>query len=205
MMVNSKFKIYRILEKISQVLSQTRRYLAIYQFLNEQPLADQPEFAPLFFGTVREATLREAILGITSLTDENQESINFKLLLDMAENHPRLLKHGQIDVKALVESERLRLAGLYPVLKVLRPVRDCELAQLDRKHLNDPATVSPYPIQPQDLSHCVEVLYIILCDIWKALLGVPIPEDRETGQIFKELESLWNIVEKDTKKAGQGE
>jgi hypothetical protein len=204
-MANTKFKIYQILDKIRQTLSQTRIYLAVYQFLNYQPSADPLKFFPSFFQTVSEASIREAILGITSLTDENQESINFKLLLDMAENHPRLLRHSQVEAKRLVESNRLRLSSLDPVLKAIRPVRDRELAHLDRKHLNDPAAISPDPIQDQDLSHCIDVLDMILSDIWQALLGVPFPDDQEPGQIMKELEALWKIIDKDMEKAGQSE
>ncbi len=55
-MVNTRFKIYRIMKKMGEALSQTGRYLAIYQFLIDQPAADQREFAPLFFQTVSEAT-----------------------------------------------------------------------------------------------------------------------------------------------------
>ncbi len=145
------------------------------------------------------------MLGITSLTDESQESINFKLLLDMAENHPRLLKLSPIEARQLVEANRLRLASLDPVLKALRPVRDRELAHLDRKHLNDPYAGSPEPIQIRDLSHCLEVLNMILSDIWEALLAEPMPEDQETGRITKELETLWKIIDKDAKKAGKSE
>jgi hypothetical protein len=204
-MANSKFKIFRIMEKIRESLLQTSMFLATYQFLTDQLSSNQFKIAPKFFQTTSDATLREAILGITRLTDENPESINFKLLLDMAENHPRLFRHSPVEARTLVESNRLRLANLDPILKALRPVRDRELAHLDRKHLNDPAVVSPEPIQLQDLFHCVDILNVILSDIWQALLDIQLPDYQDVDLLLKELDTLWMLIEKNTEKVGHGE
>ena len=127
------------------------------------------------------------------------------MLLNMAENHPRVLRHSHGESRELVATSRGKLASLDPVLKAIRPVRDRELAHLDRKQLNDPTAVTPKAIRLQDLSHCVDILNMILSDIWLALFGEPLPEDQETGQILKEMETLWKILEKDTEKAGQSE
>jgi len=204
-MPNSKYKISMIMEKICESLMQTRNNLAIYQFLNDQLSSNQVNIAPKFFQTASNAILHEAILGITRLTDENQESINFKLLLDMAENHPRLFKYSPVEVRTLVESNRLRLADLGMLLKGLRSLRDRKLAHLDRKQLNDPASVSPEPIQSKDLSHCVDVLTMILSDLWQAFYGSPFPEDREDSLISRELETLWMIVGKSVEMMGHSE
>jgi hypothetical protein len=204
-MANSKFKIFQIMEKIHASLVETSLNLATYQFLNDQLSSNPFKIAPIFFQTTSNATLREAILGITRLTDENQESINFKLLLDMVENHPQLFKHSPVEARNLVEANRQKLASLEPLLKAMRPVRDRELAHLDRKHLNDPAVLFSEPLAYQDLSRCLEILAAILSDIWQALLGEPLPDNQETGQILNELEAFWEIIEKDMEKVGQSE
>ena len=184
---------------------QTRNYLATSGFLIRQSSSNQFNTTPNFFKTASNATLREAILGITCLTDENQESINFKLLLDMLENHPQLLKQSPVEARTLVESNRLRLASLDSLLKDLRQVRDRELAHLDRKHLSEPGVLTFEPIEYQDLIHCMEILTVILSDIWQALLGVPLPEHREDGQILEELDTLWKMIETHTEKVGHRE
>jgi hypothetical protein len=194
-----------IMEKICESLMQTRNNLATNQFLNDQLSSNQVNIAPKFFQTASNAILHEAILGITRLTDENQESINFKLLLDMAENHPRLFKYSPVEVRTLVESNRLKLANLGTLLKALRSLRDRELAHLDRKQLNDPGSVILEPIQSQNLSFCVDILTMILSDLWQAFYGSPFPEDREDSLISKELEALWMIIGKSVEMMGLSE
>jgi hypothetical protein len=188
-MANSKFKLRRILELICDSLSQTRRYLLIHQYVSKMNAAYPDLITPNFFSIVSEATLREAILGITRLMDNDQESINFKLLLDMVENHPRIL-HNPVEDKTLVEINRRRLVGQDELLKSLRPIRDRELAHLDRKHINDPNAVAAIPIPIKDLYHCTEVLSEILADIWQAFHGTPFPGYEEEAMILRELESL---------------
>ncbi len=63
----------------------------------------------------------------------------------------------------------------------------------------------PRLLNLQDLSHCVDILSMILSDIWQALFGESLPEDQKTVQVLKEMETLWKIIEKDTEKAGQRE
>lgn len=190
------------MEKIRESLQQTRLYLVIYKYLNDQISSYQFKIAPNFFTTASDATLRETILGITRLTDDDPESINFKLLLNMAGNHPRILQNSSIDPRTLVETNRLRLANLDPLLKALRPVRDRELAHLDRKHVNDPSAVFPQSIQVQELAQCVDILTDILSDLWQALHGVPLEAHHEDDLIVKELESLWIIIEQSSEMAG---
>lgn len=192
------------MEKIRESLQQTRLYLVIYKYLNDQISSYQFKIAPNFFTTASDATLRETILGITRLTDDDPESINFKLLLNMAENHPRILQNSSIDPRTLVETNRLRLANLDPLLKALRPIRDRELAHLDRKHVNDPSAVFPQSIQVQELAQCVDILTDILSDLWQALHGVPLAAHHEDDLIVKELESLWIIIEQSSEMAGHG-
>ena len=204
-MVKSKIRLAQIMEKIRNALCQTRKYLEIYRYLDEHQKSEQFEQAARLFSTISDAVWREAILGITRLTDDDPESINFKMLLNMAENHPRILRHGQVGAREVVVTSQGKLASLDPVLKALRPVRDRELAHLDRKHLNDPAVLSPEVIKIQDISHCVDTLNMVLSDIWQALFGEPLPEDQESGQILDEMESLWKILEKDTEMARRSE
>jgi hypothetical protein len=204
-MANSKFKIFRIMESLRSSLLQTSLFLSSYRYLNDQTSTNPFKIAPKFFQAASDAAYRETILGFTRLTDENPESINFKLLLNMAENHPRLLRHSPVEVKTLVESNRRRLASLDPVLKALRPVRDHQLAHLDRKTLNNPAAVAPEPVQSQDLAQCVDILNLILSDIWQALLGEQLPEDAEADMLTQELDTLWLALERSAEKVGLNE
>ncbi len=68
----------------------------------------------MFCSDISDAAWREAILGITRLTDDDPESINFKLLLNMAENHPRILRHSQIGPQEIIAISRDKLASLKP-------------------------------------------------------------------------------------------
>ncbi len=124
----------------------------------------------------------------------------------MAENHPRLFKYSPVEMRSLVESNRLRLADLGMLLKGLRSLRDRKLAHLDRKQLNDPASVSPEPIQSQNLSHCVDILTMILSDLWQAFYGVTTSR-RSRG--FFDLEGIGNsmvmIVGKSVEMMGHSE
>ncbi len=157
--------------------------------------------APNFFSTVSEATLREAILGITRLMDNDQESINFKLLLDMVENHPRILRYNLVENKTLVGINRHRLAEQDVLLKALRPIRDRELAHLDRKHINDPSVGITFQIPVKDLSRCTDVLSEILADFWRSFHGTPFPGFETEAMISRELESLWKTINDFSSKA----
>jgi hypothetical protein len=90
-------------------------------------------------------------------------------------------------------------------LKALRPIRDRELAHLDRKHINDPQAVMPIPIPIQDLSQCTDVLSVILAETWQAFNGVQHPGFEEDAMILKDLETLWMIIGKYPEKAKQSE
>jgi hypothetical protein len=204
-MPNSKIKIFKIMEKIRESLMQTRNNLATFQFLNNQIASNQINAAPKFFQIARIAVFHETILGIARLTDENQESINFKLLLDMVENHLQLFRDSSIDVRTLVENNRLRLAGLDTFLKGLRSLRDRELAHLDRKQLNDPTSINPEPIRSQNLSYCLDILTTILSDLWQAFNGSPLIADLEEFSIANELDTLWVIIGKSLEKMGHSE
>jgi hypothetical protein len=204
-MAKSKIRLAQIMERICEEEVQIRRYLEIYRFLDEQKKSEQFERGPAFFTTIGDAAWREAILGITRLTDDDPESINFKMLINMAENHPRVLRYSQVGARELVEINRLKLASLDPLLKSLRLVRDRALAHLDRKHLNDPVVVSPKVIPLQELAYCVNIFQTILSDIWLALQGEPMPQEQVNGQILKEMEALWMIIGENIEKVGQCE
>jgi hypothetical protein len=157
----------------------------------------------MFFETSRKAALREAILGICRLTLGDKESIDFKMLLNYVENHPQIMMPSKEKCKELVNTNRARLMSLQPFIQSLRPIRDRELAHLDRKHLNDPSAIIPKPIIVKDLARSVDVLSLILSDIWQALNGEPLPESQDDVMILKELEMLWKMIEENTEKVEQ--
>jgi hypothetical protein len=208
-MANSKYKLADILDLINEALGHVHKYLAIYNFLDKHSLSNQFMAAPNFFETSKKAALREALLGISRLTLDDRESISFKMLLDTIENHPQIFtkacKCSRSELRNLIEINRAILASEDPFLKALRSVRDRELAHLDRKQINAPHSVIPIPIPIQDISHCTDVLSVIMAEIWQAFYGVAHPGYEEDAMILKELETLWMIIENYSEKVGQSE
>ena len=204
-MANSRYRLRRILEIIHESLNRTKMSLAAYKYLSTQIESKPIKIASNFFQTARKATFCEAVLGITRLSENDKEAINFKLLLDIVENHPRILPYNLVGMESLVAYQREKLASLDPILQTLRPIRDRELAHLDRKHINDPQVVTTNTVPISDLSHCTEILSQILAEIWQTFYGVPYPGFEDEALISKELEALWTIIEDHLEKARHGE
>jgi hypothetical protein len=123
----------------------------------------------------------------------------------MVENHPRILRYNLVENETLVGINRHRLAEQDVLLKALRPIRDRELAHLDRKHINDPSAVVAIPIPIKDLYHCTDVLSEILADIWQAFHGTPFPGFETEAMVLRELESLWTTINNCSGKGENGD
>lgn len=89
-----------------------------------------------FFGGTFDACLRTSILTLAELFLEGKNSVNFRYLLNMAENHPSLFKNAnREDVKESISKHKNWFDTLdsQDISGRLKDIRDKILAHTDRK------------------------------------------------------------------------
>jgi hypothetical protein len=109
------------------------------------------------------ASLHEALLVLSKLIVDHEDSINLYYLLNQVTNNPHLLEYAtHKDVQEALSEHRKTLEDYTPLRETVRIQRNRVIAHLDRKHINDPSTILSTPVNMIELRDCYKELLEIV-------------------------------------------
>ena len=129
--------------------------------------------ARYFFVGVYYACLHEALLVLSKLIIEHEDSITLFYLLNQVTNNPHLLEYATLeDVKDAIGEHRKMLEDYAPLRETIRTQRNRVIAHLDRKNINDPSAILSAPVNMIELRDCYQELLKIV-NVYKGLYCTP--------------------------------
>ncbi|RLI51185.1 MAG: hypothetical protein DRP09_19475 [Candidatus Thorarchaeota archaeon] len=156
----------RIQDTIGFLGDQLERGWSYFQCAKSLHKADQANklsSARYFFITVYQACLHEAVLVLSKLVIAHKDSITVFYLLDQAENNPHLFSHTTHENVDMFVKKHKELLGNYgSLIDSVRNQRDRVIAHLDRKHINDPSTISNLPVNMVEVEKCFQDILEII-------------------------------------------
>ena len=156
-------RLSRIIDEIENELARAQLYLSIAFPLNAMYRNERVTSARHFFYGSYYASLREGLLSISKLLIHHEESITVSYLLDYAMSNPS--EYGNVsedEVNAMVVRHRRRIAGLDDLVRRLRPIRDQDLAHIDKRRISNPNAYVPEPIDFTELDEALEALHQVI-------------------------------------------
>jgi hypothetical protein len=163
-MATLREKLGSLLDSLSEELLRGYRCLLIAREIRDAQGERKLAPAAQFFSTVQEACMREAFLSVAKLAISERESITIEYLVNAAGQVPSkffpFATREEID--NAIEVHRGQLEELTPVIDDLKLQRDRVLAHLDRKHVNEPETISSQSIESQQIERCFDVFLGII-------------------------------------------
>ncbi len=153
----------RIIDEVADELSRAQLYLSVAFALNEKYREDRITSARYFFYGSYYAALREGLLSISKLLFPSQDSISITYLLNYARSNPsEYATSDPHEIKAMVRRHGQQIQGLEGLAKRLKPIRDMDLAHLDKRRITRPEAVVPEPIDFSELDGALQTLLTVV-------------------------------------------
>lgn len=202
-MAEQNANIPEIVRILASQISVGWHYFVIAKFIREAYKKDRIQGAHTIFANSYSACWDAAILSVTKVMDKQKDSLSLTYMLNCIEadanNYPLLTED---ELRKQISEHRQELHGLESKIPGIWEERDRIVAHLDRKHVNNPASVySNPPIELDELHSAIRTLRRILL-IYNTQLeagGISIDESK---YIWDDLESLIRLIGENSPKAG---
>lgn len=194
--------IREIVKILTSQISIGWHYFVIAKFIREAYEKDRIKGAHTIFTNSYSACWDAAILSVTKVIDKQKGSLSLRYMLNCIEavpsDYPGL---GKTELSRQIDDHRQELQALEEKIAGIWDERDRIVAHLDRKQVNDPASVFSNPrLKLDDLHSAIRTLRRILL-IYNTQLeaeGISIDENQ---YIWNDLERLIRLLEEDSEKA----
>lgn len=156
-------KIKEIIEHLSNELFWGKLFTQIAEALHKKYRENGIVDSPNFFAGTYEACLRESILSLSKLVINDKNSINLFYLLNFVKMNTGSFKYTtKENLKKSVENNKNEIQKLSSLIDSIKTQRDCTLAHLDRKHINNPSSIFSKPINMTEVKHCFDKILSIV-------------------------------------------
>ena len=201
-MNQSSKKIQDILGCLSDQLARGWLVFLVAKYVYQTFHSSRITSARYFFTATYLSCMESAILALSRLAVPHSDSISIEYLLNCSEQSPRAFPRTQKEaVLSSVCEHRQQLKTIDSLIANVKEQRNRTIAHLDRKYVNNPASIFSSP--PLDMSG-VERAFILLLRIintYKRYLdSSELFLDNLAPNVREDLEYLIGLIEKDNER-----
>lgn len=172
-MKKSRLEIAQIYEKLLDYFFSGVLAFVVLKTLREEYQRTQEEQDEIFISTLYISTYNTIVLALANTVKPSKESIHLAYLFNCIKESKAKFDMGIFSqLSAFIEEAEALLRSITPTIDAAITLRDTSVAHLDRRHINNPASlINNPPIKWEDIEFAYDIVGIALLETGK-LLGL---------------------------------